>query len=917
MSDPLATAVPVATQDPLLGAQRITPSDDVLAGATPVPATEPAPVVPEIAPEPSFLDMEGISGGIPSELAQRVEASEEALQAPLTAIPSEGVSGEAFGAISRTLLPTPLSLVGVAQEAQETGDIAKAYSDYVTGKRDYASELLAPEGLESPVTTAMRTAAYVADLLVDPFVAGAVATGAAKRLTKPKKTLVDTTPTHLEEDVLNDVGKSFKTAEEARVVKEEDGLDLHEVIAVNDGFVVRPTRPIQDALAEQASLLERDMKSISGEVRLGEKLKGGLGRTALDIAPGSRSVGMLYDLAPRSKTAHELASKLEHRVMDTSMRRGDHFEKFNLFIGKQMTDIGDILHAVKGNPTLELDVVKALQGAKPANTMVKGYADRLRDTLDSSRNYINAAFKEAGSTSEVAYLENYFPRVYIEDAVVANRDEFRKLIMDYTGKDARQAENSIGNLLDENGIDTPLIRGSAGRKAFEHERTLAEIPDEELMRLGLIETRLNDIMTKYVFNSGKRAEHARIFGAERELLSPYIERIEKETAASGRPLSGPERAHLENQLEGISTALRTTRGRIHSPIGRRVNKLNTTYQYMRTLPLVTLTSLSELPLMLTRLPAKHWIKAIAGPAMDHAIRKTARKVFKNIPASEATKAIERMGIGLDAAILERQTALFGGDPAAKATTAFFKGIGLDAYTRYTRVVASEGARSMISDYAKSIAKGRVKGNELRLRMRKLNSLGITAEDISRGITPEQMDQAALRFTNEVIMHPRPTNKALWMSDANKQVFSMLKGYVTAYTNTILPAINREIRDLGVVVGTKQAAKILGALSLTLYTAYMTNAIRAVITGREEEYRKKKPEEKLADAFSRAAPHGAFSMMNDMFSASSYGSSPAEVLLGPTVSQVSGKVKRQELLSRKDIPVVGQFLKRPEKEKAKF
>lgn len=133
------------------------------------------------------------------------QAGQEPVQ--LAATPVSGEDGlQPLGIVARSLMPTPLTVAGIATDE----DPMQAAEDYLSGNRNISSEMLEPTSMENPFVTAARTAAYTADLLIDPtlalglaFKAGAQADKVAKggellnKVMKPK----DVAPIEILEDV--------------------------------------------------------------------------------------------------------------------------------------------------------------------------------------------------------------------------------------------------------------------------------------------------------------------------------------------------------------------------------------------------------------------------------------------------------------------------------------------------------------------------------------------------------------------------------------------------------------------------------------------------------------------------------------------------------------------------------------------
>jgi hypothetical protein len=88
-------------------------------------------------------------------------------------------------------------------------------------------------------------------------------------------------------------------------------------------------------------------------------------------------------------------------------------------------------------------------------------------------------------------------------------------------------------------------------------------------------------------------------------------------------------------------------------------------------------------------------------------------------------------------------------------------------------------------------------------------------------------KALIRFTNDFVMMPRPTTKALWQSDPHFAFVSQLKSYQGTFGNTVgrrwlhklAQARSGKPHDLA------QAAGVVGTAGLMALTAMASNELR--------------------------------------------------------------------------------------------
>jgi len=297
-----------------------------------------------------------------------------------------------------------------------------------------------------------------------------------------------------------------------------------------------------------------------------------------------------------------------------------------------------------------------------------------------------------------------------------------------------------------------------------------------------------------------------------------------------------------------------------------------------------------------RAPISANLKAVPA-TINHASRGLVRTLYKRFPKAQSTRALEEVGLGLDAAITERIAEAFGGE-LTKASKLFFKTVGLDQFTRFTRVAANETGKNMIVGHLKALAKRPkfFKGHRKEKLIRELNELGV---DVDKGVKwfngganktdPffQEIKSGGLRFTNEVIMNPQVVNRPLWHSNPHFHTIMQLKGFQTTFGNTVVKRMARELVQRGVFNSVEAATKYAAIMGLMTYTAMLGNELReTLVYGSEGNPRfKDEPiEQKYFRALERTGFTGAFQFGLDATLAHRFGSSGFGALMGPTASQ---------------------------------
>jgi len=593
-------------------------------------------------------------------------------------------------------------------------------------------------------------------------------------------------------------------------------------------------------------------------------------------------------------------------------------EKASMNVGHSMVKIQDALNEVvkpfsgRVPRKTELDIINALRGGK-VTPMINKISESLREVLDD----VHSQAKKAGL--DIGYIENYFPRIYKSGKLLSLKTQKAfKEVLARNGIDELDAEDIIRNIIDQDGVlngkkshgyqvdledpnvlkksfwaaqakKRPLNGSGSGRKSkfTEMTRKLNRITDQELA--PFLEDNLYDVLTKYVENVTHRTEWVKTFGKEGGKLNKTIGKSVTEMRQAG--VNGGDIKQAIRRLYGIADALQKNYHPVHTKRWRNFNRWATTYQNFRTLSFVTIASLPEIWTPLLRAPLSANVKAIPS-AIKHTTSGLIRTVYKKFPKAEATRALEEVGIGLDAAITERIAEAFGGE-LTKSSKLFFKAVGLDQWTRFTRVVANETGKNMIAGHLKALSKGKRRAVKYR---RELNELGVDVEagvrwfkDGANKADPffNEIKAGGLRFTNEVIMNPQVVNRPMWHSNPHFHTIMQLKGFQTTFGNTVVKRMARELFQRGVFNSVEAATRYAAVVGMMTYTAMLGNELRESLIYGEKgnpRFKGEKAGEKMLRAFERTGFTGAYQFGIDATLAHRFGSSGFGALLGPTASQ---------------------------------
>jgi len=238
---------------------------------------------------------------------------------------------------------------------------------------------------------------------------------------------------------------------------------------------------------------------------------------------------------------------------------------------------------------------------------------------------------------------------------------------------------------------------------------------------------------------------------------------------------------------------------------------------------------------------------------------------------------------------------------------FFKGIGLNAFTRFTREFASNMGVQFLLTHSKNEAKN-------PRATRYLSDLGVTAEQVlrweeaqgDRGYTFEGEDGAAVkkalvRFVESSMLRPNAAERPAWANDPRFALIWSLKSYLYSFSKVIVGGLMREVRvrlaegdtTMDKLTGAGMSMALAGAafmplammsLELRELSKYLlSQALPGVDKPAARYFRSDRMDwgEYLGETFDRAGYAGPLSILGMMSKSAEWGGSGLAPLLGPT------------------------------------
>ena len=531
----------------------------------------------------------------------------------------------------------------------------------------------------------------------------------------------------------------------------------------------------------------------------------------------------------------------------------------------------------------------------------EAFTDADTDTLSKNaqavRKWFDSVYDDyiAPSNTDIGRQKNYAPvtlklseihanpEKFIELIAAANPDDNLKAIKDATERLVAYQQAVID--------DKPIIIDGVD-PAADIEKALMltrNVKRETLNKAGYLED--SDVaILRYITHITKRVEfnrHTKDAGGN----SVFEEELRKLN---------------KDQQKEVKEVVDSYFGYNTKPIGptwRAVNSIGTVVQIFAILPFAVLGSIPEL----------------AGPVIASkefgSITQGFKEIAKTVRDREEAERLSRdLGLVTSASVasaLMSQSEMDWMDQnSRKITEGFFRVIGLDTFTKFTRYFALNMGIRFITEHSDP--------NTARaFSARYLKELGITAKDVAAWEkterdfnTPEgaKVRRALQRFAESATLRPNAAERPVWASDPRFALVWQLKGFFYSYGKVLLAGAKREAsarlegasgKDASVYAAMAGSAGIFALMGIaTLPLAMIGMELReyakfgfaAVIPGidstQKDYFRTDSLSwfEYLSAAFSRSFAAGPVSIGHQMVQASDWGRGAGGALavgLGPT------------------------------------
>ena len=408
------------------------------------------------------------------------------------------------------------------------------------------------------------------------------------------------------------------------------------------------------------------------------------------------------------------------------------------------------------------------------------------------REFLQDHYNELGLKDlGINFLSNFFPRI-IDIHELSNSDGVKKnrLI------DLLVEKNKGKTFTDEKGndftIDTKIATEIVESILLDPNKANVEVSQEDTnFSLGLVRHRAEAFRA---LDTALLREEEMIMAPEVALqryIDDTVKRYQLEKRGGAAALDAlikeiPDKKQREYAIEAVNAMLGKV-SPIDSATFRNINQVGLMFNVVTLLTFATFASFPDL----------------AGPILRSKELGSLRRSFSVVmdiiaDPKEAAQLAKDIGvIGIDAMT---QTYVGAGEldyaseTTKKWTNTFFRGIGLEQFTKFTRVFAAGMGKRFLDIHAKRAQEGDTTSQ------RYLEELDITAKEIDAAAAGNINDAsnaryklALARFVDESIVRPNAAQRPTWASDPRFALVWQLKSFFYAYGKTIVGGNLNEIR----------------------------------------------------------------------------------------------------------------------------
>jgi len=489
------------------------------------------------------------------------------------------------------------------------------------------------------------------------------------------------------------------------------------------------------------------------------------------------------------------------------------------------------------DPVIQETAYRELTKEQQYEVDVLNAAVEIQNTLEKT----HGSLGDAGIDVITETGEHIFPQVLDMSAVRDDIQGFKRFLQDHPG--FQEDINAVNSFFDQ------LVRNRGNiSSTLGDVRTIGDTTEEGFERVKRIdvpekylEKDLEKILNNYINQSANKIATGRALG--KEIVDEETGEVSYDTLGKFKDLMSDLQEGLRRggkvpdpeMLDDIRSVVEGLQGRynpIKNPTKARMMRGLSTFETASHLTGASLSSVVEPFLGIPRAGIGNFVKAIPG-LLDHMVHGLPRILSPRLAnKARSTMEAEQVGNALDSVSMELLTAGFTTE-YSNLTELFFRsplGLWLHQFTRSMRVFSVGMGLQKMQGWMNTINKDSMTGKQREYFEKQVKDLGISPkefEGISRLtrdlfggkidlLNQDFMDMrinkyggynlhkgtkvrdllnpALVRFTNDIVMSPRITNKPLNTSDPHYSWASLFWSYPITFSNTVLKQWKNRIKN---------------------------------------------------------------------------------------------------------------------------
>lgn len=474
-------------------------------------------------------------------------------------------------------------------------------------------------------------------------------------------------------------------------------------------------------------------------------------------------------------------------------------------------------------------LAKALRGAlatdasgNPVYTgtgVDQSIVDNVRGVLDNLYDYLVEAMKQGGAVAAdiPAKMQNYFPQLWqiegVHDAdhlAGANRRDVLQQWFKAAGvfSGSSEQDSLISSLLDKMSAQDGLVTyGFSIEDALEKRisadfygefERLLHFPATSAfnvkhngvdVRVELSDLLDNDayrVLNQHTIRTVRRAEFVRRFGLKGQVFNQHLTEMDAELVGQGdRPLTLHEKVAIRRSVQA-NFGLLGADFRVSHPFWMKTMSAMRLFTDFATLTMASIASVPEFVMPSVRFGMRGQLNSLQANISE---------LLRTQSAADMRHFAEDIGVigqTIHHAMMEQ---VQENSPylMEKVRNEFFKWNLLQPITNIQRAGATAAAIQSVRRWADKAAAGDAKHTRFLKEVGLTHEMAASFDPDNYSATATPAIRAAIRqMVNETVVAPNPSQRPAWHSDPRFMLLAQIKGWFSAFNNTVLQRAGREM-----------------------------------------------------------------------------------------------------------------------------